>query len=39
MNERIRTTIVRLNEAKAFCRIEPLNCSGVHDEPFRKDYK
>jgi hypothetical protein len=26
----IVAAVVRLNEAEAFCRVEPLNCSGSH---------
>jgi hypothetical protein len=30
MNENVSSAIVGLNEAKAFCRVKPLNCSGSH---------
>jgi hypothetical protein len=30
MNEDVLTAIVRLDEAEALCRVEPLNCSGCH---------
>jgi len=37
VNEGIQSTIVRLDEAKALCGIEPFNCSGVHEKPFREN--
>src|SRR5260370_42585570 len=30
MHEHVVAAIVGLNEAEAFCRVEPLNCSGSH---------
>jgi hypothetical protein len=30
MNEDVLAAIVRLDEAEALCRVEPLNCSGCH---------
>src|SRR3984957_8921205 len=30
MHEHVVAAVVRLNEAEALCRVEPLNCSGSH---------
>jgi hypothetical protein len=30
VNENVRSTRVGLNEAEAFGRVKPLNCSGSH---------
>src|ERR1700680_3418282 len=30
MHEHVVAAVVRLNEAEALCRVEPLNCSGCH---------
>ena len=35
VNKRIRAAVVGLNEAEAFCGIEPFDDAGGHDEPFQ----
>src|SRR3984885_8371084 len=30
MDEHVVAAVIRLNEAEALCRVEPLNCSGSH---------
>lgn len=37
MDECIAAAIFRLNKSKAFCRIKPFNCTGVHWNPFQSN--
>jgi hypothetical protein len=36
-DERIGAAIVTLNEAEAFCGLEPFYCACGHDEPFQSN--
>ena len=38
MDECVGTTIIGLDETKAFGGIEPFNCAGDHDDPFHSKY-
>jgi len=37
VNEGVSAAVVRLNEAEAFCGIEPFNCASGHNEPFHSN--
>jgi hypothetical protein len=37
MDEDVRATVIRLDEAEAFGGVEPFNCAGGHDEPFHSN--
>jgi len=38
VNEDVLAAIRRRDETKTFCGVEPLNCTGAHDEPFQLLY-